>query len=122
MALLSMRRFGPLFRPAPVAEVRRVNSISSASSASLIVSREKRLGASRRGFQQSTSRLAMTKAQKSGLCGQLQSGGKVSCALSAVLGVRLLGGAGRLQRARRVGLALDVFRCLFDIVRIGHRP
>jgi hypothetical protein len=41
MVLPSMRRFGPLFQPVPEAGVRRVNSISSGSSASLIVSREK---------------------------------------------------------------------------------
>src|SRR4051812_8737685 len=55
-----MRRFGPQFRPVPVAGVQRANSISSGSPALLRVSREDRLG---RGFQQSTSRLGMTKMQ-----------------------------------------------------------
>jgi hypothetical protein len=44
MVLPSMRRFGPLLQPVPGAGVRRANSISSGSSASLIVSRENRLG------------------------------------------------------------------------------
>jgi hypothetical protein len=62
--LPSMRRFGPIFRPVPVAGGRRANSTSSGSPALLAVSREDCLGASWRGFQQSTSQLAMTKMQK----------------------------------------------------------